>query len=120
MNGMEIKSLAHVQDEEAHSRNESPKATHSSNHYDEQDMYRMGKKQELRRNFKIFSIFGFVSILQATWESTLLASSFGLENGGTAGIIWLTVVTWLCFLAMIASMSEMASMAPTAYVLHED
>lgn len=76
--------------------------------YDHQDMHRMGKKQELRRNFQFFAIVGFVSVLQATWESTLLASSFGLYNGGTAGVIWLTIVVWLGMLATIASMGEMA------------
>ena len=29
---------------------------------DQQDMQRMGKKQELRRNFRFFSILGFVAI----------------------------------------------------------
>ena len=87
---------------------------HGGNHHDQQDMDRMGKRQELRRNFELFSIIGFISILQATWESTLLASDFSLYNGGTAGTIWLTIIVWLFFLAMIASMAEMASMAPTA------
>ncbi|KAK0356257.1 hypothetical protein LTR02_005682 [Friedmanniomyces endolithicus] len=50
--------------------------------FDEQEMRRMGKVQELRRNFKFIGIVGFVTILQATWESTLLANSFGLVNGG--------------------------------------
>ncbi|KYG41282.1 hypothetical protein M433DRAFT_76159, partial [Acidomyces richmondensis BFW] len=78
---------------------------------DQPDICRMGKRQKLRRNFEFFfSIVGFVSILQAMWESSLLANWFGL----TAGIIWLTIIVWICFLAMIASMAEMASMAPTA------
>lgn len=67
---------------------------------DDRDMHRMGKVQELRvcpaitttsqrilmspsqRNFKFVGIVGFVTILQATWESTLLANYFGLFNGG--------------------------------------
>ncbi|ORY09001.1 amino acid permease-like protein [Clohesyomyces aquaticus] len=85
-----------------------------STQFDAQDMYRMGKKQELRRNFRMISIVGFVVILQSTWESALLAAYFGLFNGGTAGVIWMTVITWLFVMAMIASLAEMASMAPTA------
>ncbi|KAF2630415.1 amino acid permease-like protein [Macroventuria anomochaeta] len=77
--------------------------------HDAQDMYRMGKKQELRRNFRLVSIIGFVVVLQSTWETY-----FGLFNGGTAGVIWMTVITWLFVMAMIASLAEMASMAPTA------
>ncbi|KAK5127065.1 hypothetical protein LTR85_008424 [Meristemomyces frigidus] len=81
---------------------------------DEREMQRMGKAQELRRNFKFIGIVGFVTILQATWESTLLANYFGLFNGGTAGVIWCTIAVWLLMLCMIASLAEMASMAPTA------
>lgn len=38
---------------------------------DKKDMWRMGKKQQLRRNFRFFSIFGFVMVLMATWEAQL-------------------------------------------------
>lgn len=104
---MKQKSATHISDEDrGHSHEDGHDAFES---HDARDMYRLGKKQELRRNFELFSIVGFVSILQATWESTLLASSFGLYNGGSAGVIWLTVICWLCFLAMIASMAEMVS-----------
>lgn len=41
---------------------------------DEREMVRMGKKQELRRNFKFVGIVSFVTILQSTWESTILAN----------------------------------------------
>ncbi|GAB7334490.1 hypothetical protein MBLNU13_g06481t1 [Cladosporium sp. NU13] len=81
---------------------------------DEREMSRMGKTQELRRNFKFIGIVGFVSILQSTWENTLLASYFGLFNGGTAGIIYCTIAVWVFMMCMIASMGELASMAPTA------
>ncbi|QIW98180.1 hypothetical protein AMS68_003698 [Peltaster fructicola] len=81
---------------------------------DEREMMRMGKNQELRRNFKFVGIVGFVTILQSTWEGVLLTNYYGLLNGGTAGVIWVTIAVWLCMLAMIASLGEMASMAPTA------
>ena len=35
---------------------------------------------------------------------------FGLFNGGTAGVIWMMIITWFFVLAMIASFAEMASM----------
>ena len=38
---------------------------------DQKDMYRMGKTQELRRNFRFVSIFGYSMILMATWETVL-------------------------------------------------
>ena len=38
---------------------------------DQQDMHRMGKTQELRRNFRFVSNFGYSMILMATWETVL-------------------------------------------------
>ncbi|KAH8811165.1 amino acid/polyamine transporter I [Xylogone sp. PMI_703] len=81
---------------------------------DHRDMIRMGKNQELRRNFRFLSILGFTCILMSTWEGQLTASTFGLINGGLAGLIWTYLGTFVCFLAVIASMAEMASMAPTS------
>ncbi|CAK4031655.1 amino acid transporter [Lecanosticta acicola] len=81
---------------------------------DGEDMSRMGKRQELRRNFKFLGIVGFVTILQATWENILLSNYMGLFNGGRGGVIWCTIAVWLLMLCMIASLAEMASMAPTS------
>jgi choline transport protein len=39
--------------------------------HDQRDMYRMGKKQEFRRNFGFVSIFGYAMTLMATWEGSL-------------------------------------------------
>ena len=78
--------------------------------HDVYDMSRMGKRQELRRNFRFISIVGFVMVLQSTWESILLAAQYGLVNGGTAGVIWMTVGVIVGALCMIASIAEMASM----------
>jgi hypothetical protein len=38
---------------------------------DRQAMWRMGKVQEMRRNFRFVSIFGFSMILMASWETML-------------------------------------------------
>jgi len=35
----------------------------TGNQYDQRDMVRMGKKQELRRDFQFFSIWGYAVIL---------------------------------------------------------
>lgn len=42
---------------------------------DQQDMHRMGKVQELRRNFRFVTIFGFTMVLMATWEAQLVLST---------------------------------------------
>lgn len=73
------------------------------------DMNQMGKRPELRRNFRFVSIVGFVLVLQSTWESIVLTAQYGMINGGTAGVIWATVGVIFGALCMIASIAEMAS-----------
>lgn len=43
---------------------------------DQRDMFRMGKTQEMKRNFRFVSIFGFSMILMCTWEVVLGTSFF--------------------------------------------
>ena len=40
--------------------------------YDQKDMRRLGKRQELMRNFRRISAFSFTVILTATWEYLLM------------------------------------------------
>jgi choline transport protein len=54
---------------------------------DQRDMWRMGKAQEMRRNFRFVSIFGFTMLVMCSWETMLGTSIIGLINGGTAGLI---------------------------------
>lgn len=81
---------------------------------DKKDMYRLNKVQELQRNFRFLSIFGYSLILGNGWVIALIAAIIPLTNGGTAGGIWMyfIVIVGLCFTT--TSMAEMASMAPTA------
>lgn len=78
---------------------------------DERDMYRLGKRQELRRNFRFTSILGFVLIAMGTWQVTLSATAAGLTNGGTGGMIWMFVGSYVCFGTIVVSLAEMSSMA---------
>ena len=57
--------------------------------YDIHDMVRMGKKQELRREFQFFSIWGYAVILGLSWEYALITGVLSLPNGGTAGAVWM-------------------------------
>jgi len=47
----------------------------SGNGYDQRGMVRMGKRQELRREFQFFSIFGFAVILGCSWEYVFMSVS---------------------------------------------
>jgi hypothetical protein len=42
---------------------------------DQRGMTRMGKRQELRREFQFFSIWGFAVILGCSWEYVLMSVS---------------------------------------------
>ncbi|KAL8717407.1 MAG: hypothetical protein Q9225_005338 [Loekoesia sp. 1 TL-2023] len=44
--------------------------------WDQRGMVRMGKKQELRREFQFFSITGYAMILGCSWEFALMTSEF--------------------------------------------
>ncbi|MCJ1430794.1 hypothetical protein MMC27_000144 [Xylographa pallens] len=81
---------------------------------DVRDMKRMGKEQQLRRNFGFFSIFGFLMTLLSTWESQLGTAAFALSNGGFGGLIYVYIGTAVGFFMVNISLAEMASMAPTA------
>ncbi|KKK27214.1 putative GABA permease [Aspergillus rambellii] len=81
---------------------------------DDNDMQRMGKIQELKRNLRPVAALSFSSVLQAAWEFILISNSQGLQNGGLAGMFWSYVWTFVGFGFIITSLSEMASMAPTS------
>ncbi|PNS17723.1 Choline transport protein [Sphaceloma murrayae] len=81
---------------------------------DRRDMHRMGKKQEMRRTFDFFSIWGYAVILGNTWEFSLVTGVLSLAQGGPAGAIWMFLTTCFGMFFVMLSMAEMASIAPTA------
>ncbi|RFU31627.1 hypothetical protein B7463_g4724, partial [Scytalidium lignicola] len=81
---------------------------------DRKDMDRMGKVQELRRNFRPLSALSFTVILQGTWEVLLVATTQGLVDGGPAGLFWTYIWTFVGMSFVNISLAEMASMAPTS------
>lgn len=60
----------------------------TSTQHDDTDMLRLGKKQELTRNFRFVSTLGFSSVFSCTWEYVLLSTSTALINGGFSGAIY--------------------------------
>jgi hypothetical protein len=78
------------------------------------DMARMGRSQELRRNFESLSVLGLATTTMSTWVALLVTNAFSLTNGGLAGTVWVYLATWICTFALAASLAEMASMAPTS------
>lgn len=49
-------------------------------------------------------------ILMASWEAVLSVAQIGLEDGGTAGLIWIYLICWIAFMFINTSMAEMGSM----------
>jgi choline transport protein len=78
------------------------------------DMARMGRSQELRRNFESLSVFGLAITTMSTWMGMLFGNVFSLTNGGLAGTIWVYFASWMLTFFLAASLAEMASMAPTS------
>lgn len=62
--------------------------------HDKFDMTRMGKKQEMRRVFRQFSILSFTCVIMATWEFLLTANTQGLVDGGLSGLFWSYIWVW--------------------------
>ncbi|PYH78800.1 amino acid transporter [Aspergillus uvarum CBS 121591] len=81
---------------------------------DRKDMWRVGREQELNRNFRLLSVVGFSAVLMCTWEAVLFGASYGLTDGGKAGMIYTYLGAVIGFSFVILSMAEMASMAPTS------
>jgi amino acid transporter len=84
------------------------------NYHDKDQLERMGKKQVLRRNFGFLSILGFSCTILITWEAILVLFAQGLNNGGTAGVVYSFIVVWIGNFSVFATMCELVSMAPTS------
>lgn len=67
----DIKAEANIQPRDSESQEDPVISEKKGTPEDQKDMYRMGKTQELRRNFRFVSIFGYSMILMATWETVL-------------------------------------------------
>ena len=51
---------------------------------DQRDMIRMGKKQELRRDFQFFSIWGFAVLLGCSWEYVFMSVALSVGFDGVS------------------------------------
>lgn len=67
----DLKAEADVQPRDSESQEMPVVSEKKGSPEDQKDMHRMGKTQELRRNFRFVSIFGYSMILMATWETAL-------------------------------------------------
>jgi choline transport protein len=103
-----IVSIRDVQ--QADSESSGPTDEYESTRDDVADMRRLGKKQELKRNFRKFSTLSFATIIMATWEVLLVANSQALTNGGRPAFVYSYIWTTIGFAPIIVSLAEMSSM----------
>ncbi|KAM0715990.1 hypothetical protein Q7P37_008504 [Cladosporium fusiforme] len=91
----------------------SPGDDYYGQSFDERDMERINKPQQLRRKFETVSTIGFTSCVMGS-EVLLATSGVCLRNGGLAGLFWSMV--WVTFgqFFVVLSLAELASSAPTA------
>ncbi|KAK1078740.1 hypothetical protein LTR33_006987, partial [Friedmanniomyces endolithicus] len=94
--------------------NEIPGAqSRYNNTTDRSDMDRLGNKQELKRSFRLISIFSFMCVVMSTWVFVINASTSGLAAGGTGGFIAVYIGSSFAYFTVVLSLAEMASIAPT-------
>lgn len=60
------------------------------------------------------TILGFSCTILITWEAITVLFAQGLNNGGTAGVIYSFLVVWVGNFSVFATMCELVSMAPTS------
>ncbi|TLD32121.1 hypothetical protein E2P81_ATG07611 [Venturia nashicola] len=87
---------------------------HGNNSMDDEAMRRLGKTQELDRNFNWFHTLAFTTVIMATWEILLLVNNQALANGGRPGFLYSYMWSVVGFAPIVLSLAEMSSMAPTS------
>ncbi|PNS21675.1 Choline transport protein [Sphaceloma murrayae] len=89
-------------------------AVSNEDSHDQRDMVRLGRTQQVKRVFRMWSLLSFTCVVTSTWEYLMLGLDTGLSLGGRAGLFWSYIWSMICFAFLSASLAEMASMAPTA------
>lgn len=69
---------------------------HGNSSKDNEDMRRLGKKQELDRNFHWFHTLAFTTVIMETWEILLIVNNQALTDGGRPGFLYSYIgVVWV-------------------------
>lgn len=74
----------------------------------------LGVKQELQRNFSLFSMLGLAFAILNSWTALGASMSLALPSGGPSSVIWGLIVAGICNLCLAASLAEFLSAFPTA------
>lgn len=74
----------------------------------------LGYKQEFRREFTAFEVFGIAFSIIGLLPSIASVLFYAVPNGGPVGMVWGWLITSLLILTIGASMAELGSAAPTS------
>lgn len=81
---------------------------------DRVDMFALGKRQVLRRNFHLIPILGFACTACTSWEISGPFLTFALITGGPATVFWGLTIGAIGYAFVYASLAEVASMSPSS------
>ncbi|KAJ6104572.1 Amino acid/polyamine transporter I [Penicillium sp. IBT 18751x] len=74
----------------------------------------LGHKQELRRNFGLWSLTSLGIVIANSWASTGGTIVAALQNGGPMAVIYGLILVSIFYTAISASLAELASSMPSA------
>lgn len=83
-------------------------------HADKLDMSTLGRRQVLRRNFRLAPVLGFASTTCMSWELSGPFLTFALVTGGPGTVFWGITVGAVGYAFVYASLAEVASMSPSS------
>jgi choline transport protein len=95
-------------------RKESTPRRRSSIAEDNEELERLGHKQELQRNFSPLSMLGLAFAILNSWTALSASLSLALPSGGPSSVIWGLITAGICNLCLAASLAEFLSAYPTA------
>lgn len=81
---------------------------------DDDHLAALGVKQELKRNFSMFSMLGLAFAILNSWTALSASLSLALPSGGSTSVLWGLITAGICNLCLAASLAEFLSAYPTA------
>ncbi|KAK5110485.1 hypothetical protein LTR62_005837 [Meristemomyces frigidus] len=82
--------------------------------YDKREMSLMNKLQVFSREFGTTALLCFGLITNSSWPYAFFNMGLPLNNGGPAGMLWMTIVAAIGIFMCDLSLAEMASMSPSS------
>jgi len=81
---------------------------------DDELLRTLGYKQEFRREFTAFEVFGIAFSIIGLLPSIASVLFFAVPNGGPVGMVWGWLIASAFIMTVGLSMAELASAAPTS------